>query len=251
MKRKLFLLNLIAVIALVSQLVLNYFFPESVGSGFVTASVIGALVSGAGIQTTFSGQSWLDGYMLIGDIDTAMPLSGISVEVDGKAVINIAGSQQLVSAFSKYMQQFSATVVGLTLKLATGRVFKNTTYRLTNNGATTPNIMVYSDNDKGVPVRAVSVGINATSFMDFNNFSALQITPSANVNNLEFTFSDGSKSTMLAIEADALFALSNATEANGRLDAVVTTIDNFKNRNISNVRVNTTTAVTVLVINIG
>lgn len=210
-------------------------------------SQIGTLVTGAGVQTVISGQAQCEAALLLGDVDTAMPLSGLQVEVDGQSTINIQGSQPLVSAFSKFIQQIAGTVVGLLIKVSTGKIRRTTTYRFTNNGATTPAIYAFSDSDNGVAVLAASKGINAQSYDIFRNFSALMITPSANVGTVDITFKDGNKNTYRVEELDALFSVNNQTEANGRLDAVVTTIDN-RQGSIDSVQVNATTAVTVLVI---
>lgn len=211
---------------------------------------IGTLVTGAGITTTIGPNADGEQFIVLGDVDTAMPLSGISVDVGGENTINIVGSQPLVSAFAKYMSQFTATLVGLVLKIATGKLMKKTTYRFTNNGVTTPAIFGFSEgsNGPGKPLRALSQGINALSNQVFTKFTALLITPSANLGNLDFVYRDGTSVTMTALEADALFAMKNPTEANGRLDAVVTTIDNREGL-IASVRVNATTAVTVVVVN--
>lgn len=214
-------------------------------------SQIATLITGAGVVTPVTGLANAEQYIVIGDVDTAMPLTGLSVEIDGEATINIVGSTPLVSSFAKFMSQFTATLVGLVLKIATGQIMKKTTYRFTNAGATTPAIFAFSERGagKGSPVRAISDGINALSNLTYRNFSALMITPAANAGNLDFVFADGTAQTLTAIEADALFAIKNQTDANGRLDPVVTTIDN-RDGSIASVRVNATTALTVLKINI-
>lgn len=212
-------------------------------------SQITTLVTGAGVVTTVTGLANAEEYIVIGDVDTAMPLSAINVEIDGEATINIVGSQPLVSAFAKFMSQFTATLVGLVIKVATGQIMKKCTYRFTNNGATTPAIFAFSDSGGGRPVRAISDGINALSNLTYKNFTALMITPAANAGNLDFVFKDGTAQTLTVIEADALFSLKNQTDANGRLDPVVTTIDN-RDGSIASVRVNATTALTVLKITV-
>lgn len=210
-------------------------------------SQIATLTTGAGVVTTVSGLANAEQYIVLGDFDTAMPLSGLNVEIDGEATINIVGSQPLMSAFAKFMSQFTATLVGLVLKIATGTILKKTTYRFTNNGATTPAIFAFAErgNGGGKPVRAISDGINALSNLTYRGFKCLMITPAANLGNLDFVFSDGTAETYTAVEADALFGIRNQTDANGRLDPVVTTIDN-RDGSIASVRVNATTAVTVL-----
>lgn len=213
-------------------------------------SQIGTLVTGAAIVTPIPGLSYVDPYLVLGDVDTAMALNGLQVEIDGETTINIVGSTPLVSAFSKFMSQFCSTLVGLVLKIATGRIYAPSTLRFTNAGVTTPGIFNFGDGGNGKPIRAISVGINALSNQVFEKFSALMITPSANLGNIDIQFRDGSPVTMTAIEVDALFAMKNPTEANGRLDAVVTTIDN-RDGLIEWVRINATTAVTVLVIKLS
>jgi hypothetical protein len=52
---------------------------------------------------------------------------------------------------------------------------------------------------------------------------------------------------MTVVEADAMFSQMNDTEANGRLDVMVTGFDNRRGT-IRSVKVNATTALTVLVV---
>lgn len=211
-------------------------------------SQIATLVTGAGVNTTVSGQSQLENNMVIGDIDTAMPLTGLKVVLGGRTTIDIQGSTPLVSFFAKFMQRISGTVVGLILKIGSGRLIKEgSSVIFTNGGATTPAIFSYSDKGNGIPINAVTQGINALSNQTFSNFAGLGITPSANVGSFDVLFTDGTSQNMSVIEADAYFASKNDTEANGRFDAVVTGFDN-RDRSIESVRVNATTALSVLVI---
>jgi len=210
-------------------------------------SRIGTLVTGAGIVTPITGLSYVDPYIVLGDIDTASPLTGLQVDIGGENTINIVGSTPLVAAFSKFMNDFCGTIVGLVIKIATGRIYKPASLRFTNGGATVPDIYNFTDGGNGVPIRAISQGINALSNQVFDKFTALMITPSANVGNVDFQYKDGTSVTMTIAEVDALFALKNPSEANGRLDAVVSTIDNRMGE-IEWVRINATTAVTVLVV---
>lgn len=234
-------LGLLVIVAVVA----DYF--TGLPQGVITASLLGALITGAGVQTTFSGQSQCDEFIIIGDVDTANALQGLTVEIDGSPYINIAaGNAALVGAFMKWQQQFSATVVGLMFKVATGMIKRNTTYRFINNGATTPNIFVFSDSRDGVPIIATTKTINISSFEDFNKFSALFLTLPANVASVEMNFIDGHKATMTIGEVDGYFALNHPSEADGRLNAV-SVIDNTK-QNIKSVRIFAgATAVTVLI----
>jgi hypothetical protein len=210
-------------------------------------SQIGTLTTGAGIATIFSGQAQCHEYILLGDVDTANPLQGISVEIDGTPYINIQNSAALVGAFFKWMSQSVAGVVGLCFKVATGKIRKNTTYRFINNGATVPTVKVFSDSQNGFPYIATTKGINITSFEDFTDFSALMLTLPASVETCEIAFADGHKDTFTIQEVDALFAMKYPSEADGRLNAC-SVIDN-RDQSISAVRVFAgAVAVTVLVI---
>ena len=209
-------------------------------------SQLGVLITGAGVQTTFAGQAQCEQYIVLGDVDTAMPLRGLSVEIDGSPFINIQLSLPLMKAFAQWQMESIGATVGFMLKISTGMIKTNTTYRFTNNGATTPKIFVYSDAQDGVPIIATTKGINASSFEDFNKFSALFLTAPADISSVEIVFSDGHKATMTIEEVDALFAFNNQSEADGRLSAV-SIIDNT-DQSIKTVRVFASAVATVLVV---
>lgn len=210
-------------------------------------SNLGALITGAAVQTTFAGQSGCDEYIVIGDVGTAIPLTGIQVEVDGTPFINIQNSQPLVQSFSKWLMEFSGTLVSNMFKVATGRIARNTTYRFTNAGATTPQVRVFSDSSNGIPYMATTKQINISSFEDFEKFSALMLTLPASVSSVEIVFMDGHKATMTIEEVNGLFALKNQSEAGGLL-AACSVIDNT-DQSIKSVRVFAgATAVTVLIV---
>lgn len=213
-----------------------------------TMGQIGTLVTGAGINTSITGQSQLESDLMIGGVDTAMPLRGLKVVVGGKTTIDIQGSQPLMSAFAKFMMRSAGTVVGLVIKIGTGRMRSpGSSIVLTNDGATTPIIYSYSQGGNGTPIEAVTQGVNALSNLTIDNFAALMVTPTANIGSFDVVYADGTDQSMTALEADSLFASKNDAQANGRLDAVVTSFDN-RDRSIRSVKVNATTAVTVLVI---
>jgi len=213
-------------------------------------SQLGTLITGAGVQTTFAGQAQCEQYIVIGDVDTANPLRGFSVEIDGQPFINIQASLPLMSAFLQWQMESIGATVGFMLKLATGMIAKSTTYRFTNNGVTTPDIFVFSEAQDGIPILATTKGINVSSFEDFTKFSALFLTLPASISSVEIVFNGedgkpGHKATMTIEEVDALFAFNNQSEANGRLTAV-SIIDNSE-QNIKSVRVFASVAATVLV----
>jgi len=200
-------------------------------------SQIGTLLTGAGVVTVIAGQSQADQYILIGDADTAPPITAFTVEIDGTPIINIQASQAIIQAFSQWQMETCGTNVGYLLKIATGQIEGNTTYRFTNAGATTPGIFVFSESKNGAPIVATTMSINASSYQPFERFSALFLGTPANVTSLEFAFSDGTKSTMTVAEAAALFNIYNQASTDGYLSAVCV-IDNTR-QNITSVKVNT------------
>lgn len=208
-------------------------------------SQITTLLTGAGVVTVVAGQSQCEEYILIGDVDTASPLSALTIEIDGTPFI-VINSQNLLAAYMKWLMEFSATIVGLLIKVSTGMIRKNTTYRFTNAGATTPAIFAFSDSQNGIPFVVTSKQINPSAYEDFEKFSALFITAPANIATIEVLFVDGHKTTITGVEADAYFSLTNQTEVNGQL-AGVTVIDNTQ-QNIKSVRIFcVTVALTVLI----
>lgn len=209
---------------------------------------IGVLTTGAGIETVIAGQSSCAAHLVLGDVDTANAISGLQVEIDGTPYINIKGSATLCNAFAKWGNNVieGTNVIGLVYHLATGLIQRSTNYRITNNGVTVPVVRVLSDNRQGVPFIAAAKGINANSFEDFSRFSALIIDVPANVNNIEMNFKDGHRETWSVVDADSYFAIQNAAEADGRLGGC-TVIDNTQ-QNIASVRINATTAISVLIV---
>lgn len=199
-------------------------------------SQLTTLITGAGIATVVAGQSQCEQNIIIGTIATAFPLQGIAVEIDGVPFLNINNQPALLTAYSKWMNQVNATgaIIGVALKITTGRIKKSTTYRFFNNGATTPNIYAFSTNDNGVPFQIATKTVNLSSYEDFQNFSAIFYAPT-NVSNLEFTFQNGYRATLSTIEADALFGIRFPNEA-GELGGI-SCIDN-RNQSIANIRLN-------------
>ena len=248
------ILQAIGVLLFVASLFVNYYYPQP-DNVVLGGIIINALTTGAGIVTTFGPTAQMENNVVIGDVDTANPLQAIKLTVGGKTKIDISGSQPLCSWFTKIAQRMVGSgVVGLTLKLATGRITgneqNNSLLSLTNNGATTPTVFAYSD--RGVKGDGVPFITNTTQIVALANatfygkdFKYLAITPSANVASVDVVFRDGTPMNMSVIELDDLFARDNDTQTDGRLDAVITTLDNTDGKFIS-VRVNATTAVTVL-----
>lgn len=195
---------------------------------------IGTLTTGAGVVTTIPGLSQMDEYLVIGDVDTANPLQGLQVDVNGVTLVNIT-VQALITSFAKWLMEMAGTSVGLMIKLSTGRVKGNTTIRLTNSGATTPAIYAFSDSDGGLPFLVATEVILAGGYSDFNSFSSLHISAPANIQQAIVTFAGGFQTVMSMPELCAYFALTNNSEADGQLGGVVV-VDNSRG-NIENVRV--------------
>lgn len=198
---------------------------------------IGTLVTGAAVVTVIPGMPQCEQYILIGDVDTPTPITGFQVEIDGTPFITIQGSQPLIQAFSQWQTEKAGANVGYVLKIATGLIKRNTTYRFTNAGVTTPAIYGFSELGTGVPMVVATEQINASSYQIFERFSAIFLATPANVSSLEFMFADGSKSTLTPTEAAALFTIYNQSDTDGQLSAVVC-IDNTR-QNIQAVKVNT------------
>lgn len=194
---------------------------------------IGTLLTGAGNVTTIPGLSQMDEYIVIGDVDTANPLQGLQVDVNGVTLINIT-VQALITSYSKWLMEMTGSTVGLMLKLSTGRVKGNTTLRLTNSGATTPAIYSFSDSDNGLPFVVATEVILAGSYSDFNDFTSIHISAPANIQQAIVTFENDFQTVMAMPELCAYFALTNNAEADGQLGGVVV-IDNSRG-NIKNVR---------------
>jgi len=207
---------------------------------------IGTLTTGAGVVTIIAGQSQCESMIIFGTIATAMPLQGLQVEIDGVPFINIANQATLLAAYAKWGNEVNASgaIVGVAMKVATGRIFRNTTYRFTNNGATTPAIFATSNNSAGVPFLIGTKQINASSFEDFQKFSALFIGTPANVTSAEITFSNGTKSTLAPAEIDGLFGSQFPNEA-GELGGIAI-IDN-RDQSVANVRLYCSAANTIMI----
>lgn len=209
---------------------------------------IGTLSSGAGVVTTFAGLSQLDEFIVVGDVDTANPLQGVQIEVNGVTLINITVAA-LITSYMKWLMETVGTVVGLMLKVATGRIKGNTTIRLTNSGATTPAIYAFSDNDNGLPFLVSTEVILQNSYSDFSGFTSLHISAPANIQQAIVTFKDGFQTIMTMPELCAYFALNNQCETDGQLGGVVC-VDNSAG-NIQNIRLFATGAnLNVLVVKV-
>jgi hypothetical protein len=194
---------------------------------------IGTLASGAGTVTSIAGLSQLDEFLVIGDVDTANPLQGLTIEQNGEAMFNCQ-NQLLLGAFAKWLQESASGPVGGMFKLATGRIKGSTNIRLVNSGATTPGIFAFSDTDGGRPILGAQEVVLSGAASEFTNFDALFITAPTNLQQAVVTFSDGFQTVMTPAELGAYFNLNNQSDVDGYLNGCVA-IDNSK-KNIQSVR---------------
>lgn len=193
-------------------------------------SRIGTLLTGAGVETVFPGQSQCAEYLVIGTVGDGN-IQGLSVEIDGQPFFNVKGAAVL-QAYGAWLNQWVTNEVGIVFKLATGMIKKNTTYKITNNAAATPAVFVFSDSKDGIPFVASTKGINLSSFEDFNRFSALFINTSANLDNAVVDFADGHSETMSVEELRALYATKQPLTTLADTTIIITNND----QSIKNVR---------------
>lgn len=212
---------------------------------------IGNLITGDGIDTIFSAQSQCEEYLVIGGPDTENVIESISIEIDGTSFINIKNNISLIGTWQKWMMQNAAAdgIAQGMFKIATGIIKRPTTITLTNSGVTTPEIFTFSDSKNGIPFLVAQTNINASSYSDFERFSALMFD-SNDLDYAEIVFADGHKAKLTAVELDSLFVLKNQSDGGGQLGGN-TVIDNT-DQSIMQVRLYTLSAgtMTVLVVKI-
>lgn len=182
--------------------------------------------------------------ILIGTVDTDVPLSALSISIRGNQTINIT-SQNRIQAFSKWMMSsvLGADVkIGMLIKLSEEAITgQSCQIRTTNAGATTPGVFEFSTGKNPNNPSVVASGeetIQASSNQRFegNDFDFIAFDPS-NVTDLQFEFlsPDGSvySEQLTPVEVDALFVASgNSSDADGRL-AGLCAIDNRENTILS------------------
>jgi len=244
-------LSIVGTIMFVAAMVYNFFVPQS--DAILLAQVlIPAMTTGAGVVSTYGPVPSMENVVIIGDIDTTCPIRSVKLIVDGKTKIDIFNSQPICQAFMKMGQKLSGTVVGLCLKLGTGRIngTQNTTLQLTNDGATTPVVSGSSDSGNGKSFLTSQTSINPNANQTFEGFDLLFMTDPANVSSVDVVMADGTPNNMTVLELDAWYALGNDSEANGRLATLVTTIDN-RDGKFKSVKLNVgATAVVVVTVNV-
>jgi hypothetical protein len=158
---------------------------------------------------------------LIGQTDTDQPLSQISVVTSGTQLFSITAAAR-IRAIAKFDQgaTLGADVkVPMWLKLAVGRVNKQTTINVTNSGAGTEAVQAVSTNMGNIARRAVEQSINASANATFDNFEALFFDPT-NILRVQITFANGFTDEYTPNEINALYAAYHVADADGTLNAL-------------------------------
>jgi hypothetical protein len=185
--------------------------------------VLGQL-SGTDGATTIITRPYTPELLVIGSIDTDVPLSRITVTVGGEVVQEVSG-QANIQAMAKYLMEclLGADVkIGMMLKVADGFLAgQNVEIKLTQTGTSTASIYGFSDNKgAGLLVRAGQETIQASSNIELTGFTALFI-PTTNFQDAQVVFADGHSERLSQQELAALFALENQADADGLLAGVL------------------------------
>jgi len=195
-------------------------------------SQIGTLVTGAGIVTTLPLQ-FVPEFILVGTLDTDLPLTAISWNVAGDEKVNITGAAALVAYSKLKLAGLLGADVKLSqvLRVADGYIGNQQfQVRLTNAGVTTPAIYGYSTQKSGGRIlKATQNVILDGANQSYEEFLALQFLPT-NVARAEVVFYDSERNmefseSMTMCELASLFAQENTTDADG-LTGTYLTIDN-------------------------
>lgn len=179
---------------------------------------IGSLVASS--NQTFN-LDFLPSVLVIGNINTDIPISNLSVVTGGEQLISITSAIR-IRAFAKLGNggMLGASVkVPMGIALAAGRVNRQTTINATNGAATTPAVFAASTQKSNVVRRAAETSINASANGSFQNFEAMYFD-ATNVLRAQIQFQDGYGDEFSVPELDALFARSNITDADGKLEGL-------------------------------
>ncbi|MGB8705114.1 MAG: hypothetical protein WCD31_08800 [Gillisia sp.] len=218
---------------------------------------IGTLTTGAGVTTTFNPQ-FLPEFLLIGAVEDDNVLQGISITIAGKERINIQ-SQALISGFMKKNNAGllgTDVKVGLVIPIAIGgNGQENISIKLTNAGATTPDVYAFSTRkNQGVVISAYTQTVQSSSNQVFQDFQGL-FFDDTNVQQLDVLFGKPGQKDMWSEKLDpkellAIMAkLGGTRDASGKL-GTVNFVDNSLNF-IRSVRIYTTSGGTVTVLQTG
>lgn len=195
-------------------------------------SKIGDLTTGAGVQTSLD-KNKLHQYILVGDIETSLPITQFVASVSGVTKIRVVG-QAIVQAFSNLVGSalLGANVkVGQALPIANGGAGNTAcNYSLTNAGATTPEIfgnsidMIDTSGRNNGLVSADMVVIqdgDSQSFTDFDYLIVDATNLQDDVTNYDF-YSGWNESALSIAELEEIATLElSYTDADGRLSGCI------------------------------
>ena len=158
---------------------------------------------------------------LIGQTDTDQPLSQISVVTSGTQLFSITAAARIraVAKFDQGATLGADVKVPMWLKLAVGRVNKQTTINVTNSGAGTESVQAVSTNMGSIARRAVEQSINASANATFDNFEGIFYDPT-HVLRVQITYSNGYTDEYTPQEINALYAAYHVADADGTLNGL-------------------------------
>ena len=158
---------------------------------------------------------------LIGQTDTDQPLSQISVVTSGTQLFSITAAARIraVAKFDQGATLGADVKVPMWLKLAVGRVNKQTTINVTNSGAGTESVQAVSTNMGSIARRAVEQSINASANATFDNFEGIFYDPT-HVLRVQITYANGYTDEYTPQEVNALYAAYHVADADGTLNAL-------------------------------
>jgi hypothetical protein len=159
--------------------------------------------------------------LLIGAVDTDVPLSQISVVSGGVQLMSVtdAGRIRALAKFDEGGMLGADIKVAMWLRLAVGRVQRQTTINLTNSGAGTEAVQAVSTGMGEIGRTAVEQTINASANGTFENFEALFFSPT-NVLRVQLLFANGFADEYTVGEIDAMYAAYHISDADGRLNGL-------------------------------
>jgi hypothetical protein len=179
-------------------------------------------VTSAGAQSVVN-LDYLPERLLLDTITSLAGFSSFSVVTSGIQLMSITSASMFNSLASFDNQLANATNVAKYLRLAVGRVNKQTTINATDSAAVgTPsivypyNLFASSTNISNTGRRAVESSINPSANGTFVDFEALFISP-ANFLRVQLTFDSGYTDEYAPQEVAGLFAAYNQSENGGLL----------------------------------
>lgn len=180
-------------------------------------SAIGNLVQG----TTVFNLDFLPQNLLIENVNSFFPVGNLSIVTSGVQLMSITSSQRInsIASFDQGALLGLSSRVPKFLKLAVGRINKQTTINITNENLATPQVFASSTGIGGIARRAVEQSINVSANATLENFEAL-FFDSSNVLRVTLEFENGFIDEYTPQEINGLFASFNACDDEGKLEGL-------------------------------